>query len=42
MDCIFEVTDRQLQVCWRKGGPRPAGFDTAREPDAVLFVLDKQ
>jgi RNA polymerase sigma factor (sigma-70 family) len=42
MDCIFEVTDRQLKVCWRKLGPRPVTFDTTQERDAVLFILDKQ
>jgi RNA polymerase sigma factor (sigma-70 family) len=42
MACIFEVTDRQLKVCWRKLGPRPVAFDTTRERDVVLFILDKQ
>jgi RNA polymerase sigma factor (sigma-70 family) len=42
MDGIFEVTDRQLTMCWRKIGPRPAGFDTTRELDAILLVFDKQ
>jgi RNA polymerase sigma factor (sigma-70 family) len=42
MDCVFAVTDRQLKVCWRKGGPRPKGLDTIQERDAILLILDKQ
>ncbi|HKB06420.1 MAG TPA: sigma-70 family RNA polymerase sigma factor [Gemmataceae bacterium] len=42
MDCIVELTDRQLKLCWRKLGPRPVTFDTTREPEAVLFVLERQ
>jgi RNA polymerase sigma factor (sigma-70 family) len=42
LDCIFEVTDRQLKVCWRKAGPRPTALDTTRQRDAILFVFDKQ
>src|SRR5262249_41048425 len=41
MDCIFTVADRQLRVCWPKGGPRPTAFD-AVERDTILFVLEKQ
>jgi uncharacterized protein (TIGR03067 family) len=40
MECIFEVTDSQLKVCWRKGGPRPAVID-AVERGTILFVLEK-
>jgi uncharacterized protein (TIGR03067 family) len=42
MTCIFERTGTRLEVCWRKGGPRPKGFDTAKERDTVLYVLEKQ
>jgi RNA polymerase sigma factor (sigma-70 family) len=43
MNCIYEVTDTRLKWCWTKGGPRPGGFDTAKEPDGtVLFVFEKR
>src|SRR5262249_30789195 len=28
MNFIYQVTDTRLTLCWRKGGPRPTGFDT--------------
>ncbi len=40
---IYEVTDTQLRICWRKGGPLPKGFDMAKEhPDTILYVLEKR
>jgi RNA polymerase sigma factor (sigma-70 family) len=42
MDCIWEATATQMKLCWRKGGAAPAGFDTTRERDTVLFVTQKQ
>src|SRR5262249_1594783 len=42
MNFIYEVTDSRLKLCWSKGGPRPAGFDTAKHPDTILFVLEKR
>jgi RNA polymerase sigma factor (sigma-70 family) len=42
MECIYELVNDQLKVCWRKGGPRPEGFDSTKELDAVFFVFEKQ
>jgi uncharacterized protein (TIGR03067 family) len=42
MNVIYEAADDRLKLCWRKGGPRPGGFDTINEPDTILFVLEKR
>jgi RNA polymerase sigma factor (sigma-70 family) len=42
LNCIYEVSNTQLKTCWTKGGPRPRGFDAARNPDTLLLILEKQ
>jgi uncharacterized protein (TIGR03067 family) len=42
LDCIYELTDTRLKLCWTKGGQRPRGFDTAGKPDTILFICEKQ
>src|SRR5262249_17351016 len=43
MNCVYEVTDTRLRLCWTKGGPRPEGFDTAKGPvGTILTVFEKR
>jgi RNA polymerase sigma factor (sigma-70 family) len=43
MNCLHEVTDTRLKLCWTKSGPRPDGFDTAKGPvGTILTVFEKQ